>query len=139
MGSAAAGLGGTLWEFGDCKRMREVDALRKMAIENKDSPAGKLIEQAALNELCQIDRIKDAFGGKCPTLYPISVYETGVVVRPLEPQLGYVGHCHNLDSDGFCKPFVAIHKSKPKPIVKKAGPCPTGTIEACVPARGGFP
>lgn len=48
--------GGTLWEFGDCKRMRESSALRSLGYPD-----------AALAELCQIDRVREAFGGKCPT------------------------------------------------------------------------
>jgi hypothetical protein len=48
--------GGTLWEFGDCKRMRESSALLQLGYPD-----------AALAELCQIDRVRDAFGGKCPT------------------------------------------------------------------------
>lgn len=48
--------GGTLWEFSDCKRMRESSALRALGYPD-----------AALAELCQIDRVKEAFGGTCPT------------------------------------------------------------------------
>lgn len=51
--------GGGLWEFGDCKRIREAAALDHM---------GYRLE--AVRELCQIDRVKDAFGGKCPALPP---------------------------------------------------------------------
>lgn len=47
--------GGTLWEFGDCKRMRESSALLQLGFPD-----------AALAELCQIDRVREAFGGKCP-------------------------------------------------------------------------
>lgn len=47
--------GGTLWEFGDCKRLRESAALRSLGYPD-----------AALAELCQIDRVREAFGGKCP-------------------------------------------------------------------------
>ena len=60
--SLGAGIGGTIFEFGDCKRLREVTALRAIAHETRDPR----VEQAALNELCQIDRVKEAFGGHCP-------------------------------------------------------------------------
>lgn len=53
--SAGGGLGGTLWEFSDCKRMRESAALEHLGYHD-----------AAIAELCQIDRVRDAFGGTCP-------------------------------------------------------------------------
>lgn len=56
LGGGGSG-GGTLWEFADCKRMREASALLHMGFR-----------QAAINELCQIDRVKDAFGGDCPVI-----------------------------------------------------------------------
>lgn len=59
-GASASG-GGTLWEFGDCKRMREAAMLRAISAETGDPR----FEQAALNELCQIDRVKQAMGGSC--------------------------------------------------------------------------
>ena len=55
LGGGGSG-GGTLFEFGDCKRMREISVLLALGYR-----------QAAVNELCQIDRVKDAFGGTCPT------------------------------------------------------------------------
>lgn len=48
--------GGALWEFGECKIIREADALNKLGYPD-----------AAVAELCQIDRVKEAFGGKCPS------------------------------------------------------------------------
>jgi hypothetical protein len=54
LGGGGSG-GGTLWEFGDCKRMRESSALLQLGYPD-----------AALAELCQIDRVREAFGGKCP-------------------------------------------------------------------------
>jgi len=53
--NAGGGVGGTLWEFRDCKIMREANTLDRMGYH-----------QAAINELCQIDRIREAFGGSCP-------------------------------------------------------------------------
>lgn len=53
--NAGGGVGGTLWEFSDCKRMRESAALDRMGFRD-----------AAVAELCQIDRVREAFGGKCP-------------------------------------------------------------------------
>jgi hypothetical protein len=55
MGGGGSG-GGSLWEFGDCKRLRESAALRELGYPD-----------AALAELCQIDRVRDAFGGTCPS------------------------------------------------------------------------
>lgn len=54
--SAGGGVGGTLWEFGDCKRMRESAALERLGYTD-----------AAVAELCQIDRVREAFGGTCPS------------------------------------------------------------------------
>lgn len=53
--SAGGGFGGTLWEFGECKIMRESAALDRMGYRDE-----------AVAELCQIDRVRKAFGGKCP-------------------------------------------------------------------------
>lgn len=71
-GSASAGSGGgTLFEFGDCKRIREFAAIRAVANNTpglSDADRARL-NQGALAELCQIGRVLDAFGGACPTLY----------------------------------------------------------------------
>lgn len=63
--------GGTLWEFRDCKIMREAGLLRTIAHNTPGLPKHDVhrIDQAALNEVCQIGRVLEAFGGKCPTLY----------------------------------------------------------------------
>lgn len=61
LGGGGSG-GGNLWEFADCKRIREANMLRAIARETNNP----VIEQGALNELCQIDRVKRAFGGSCP-------------------------------------------------------------------------
>ncbi len=58
--------GGTLWEFGDCKRMRESAALRALGYPD-----------AALAELCQIDRVREAFGGKCPSSEVVATVDAG--------------------------------------------------------------
>lgn len=60
LGGGGSG-GGTLWEFTDCKRMRESAALRSL---------GQPL--AALRELCQIDRVREAMGGACPEAAPVS-------------------------------------------------------------------
>ena len=70
LGGGGSG-GGTLWEFGDCKRVRESAILRAMARETGD----RRLEQGALNELCQIDRIKEAFGGDCPSLTSVEAVD----------------------------------------------------------------
>lgn len=54
--NAGGGVGGTLWEFADCKRMRESAALERLGYHD-----------AATAELCQIDRVRQAMGGECPT------------------------------------------------------------------------
>lgn len=56
LGGGGSG-GGSLWEFADCKRIREAHLLQAWGFH-----------QAAVNELCQIDRVLQAFNGKCPTL-----------------------------------------------------------------------
>lgn len=58
--------GGTLWEFSDCKRMRESAALRDLGYPG-----------AALAELCQIDRVRDAFGGHCPSAHLVLDTDAG--------------------------------------------------------------
>lgn len=83
LSSGGAG-GGTLWEFGDCKRMRESAALRSLAVETGDAR----LQQAALNELCQIDRIREAFGGHCPV-----IGERTPTVEPARAQYRYPAWC----------------------------------------------
>lgn len=63
--SGGGSAGGSLFEFGDCKRMREASFLLGMGYR-----------QAAINELCQIGRVLEAFGGTCPTI------EAATVVQP---------------------------------------------------------
>lgn len=69
LGGGGSG-GGSLWEFADCKRMREADFLYKMGFQ-----------QAAVNEMCQIDRVKQAFGGQCPII-PTVPMSYGVITDP---------------------------------------------------------
>ena len=97
--------GGTLWEFGDCKRMRESSALLQLGYPD-----------AALAELCQIDRVREAFGGRCPG-------EPGAVMvqMPTPPEPEYqpirMAYCDPHTSvvwqDGSCH-----RRPKPKPSIK---------------------
>lgn len=56
LGTQAGGSGGGMWEFHDCKAVREADTLFAMGYKTQ-----------AVALLCQqIDRVKEAFGGSCP-------------------------------------------------------------------------
>lgn len=57
LGAVLASFGGTLWEFQDCKIIREAAMLKSWGYHD-----------AAIAELCQIGRVKDAFGGTCPSV-----------------------------------------------------------------------
>lgn len=72
--SAGGGVGGTLWEFGDCKRLRESKMLHDWGYPD-----------AALAEMCQIDRVKEAFekvGRQCPS--PAAVAEPVTTKYPFD-------------------------------------------------------
>ena len=66
--------GGSLFEFGDCKRMREAKFLNDLGVQ----VGSRDLIQASLNEMCQIGRVLEAFGGKCPHIY---AEKTVVVTR----------------------------------------------------------
>lgn len=96
--------GGTLWEFGDCKRMRESSALLQLGYPD-----------AALAELCQIDRVREAFGGRCPGEPGAMMVQ--MVPQPIaEPQPVHAAFCDPHTSvvwqDGSCH-----HKPKPVPHI----------------------
>jgi hypothetical protein len=68
--------------------MRESHALRSIAAEVSNPQVRAQLEQGALNELCQIDRVKDAFGGRCPTL----------AMLDLDTQAGKFDYCFTRDA-----------------------------------------
>lgn len=103
--------GGTLWEFADCKRMRESSALLQLGFPD-----------AALAELCQIDRVRDAFGGRCPGevgAVMVKLPEPPVVVPAPSPRKHWATvPCHlprYRDASGTCHDAAP----KPKPAVEQ--------------------
>ena len=61
LGGGGSG-GGTLWEFQECKIIREANALHMLGQD-----------AAAVAELCEIDRVRKAFGGTCPSQQTTSI------------------------------------------------------------------
>ena len=96
------GGGGGGWEFTECKIMREANALLQLGYR-----------QAAVNELCQIDRVRQAFGGRCPTIDVVVAAPPPVFVPlPCPPP----GRLH----DGDCR--FDTWPTPPNHVVKAAAP-----------------
>lgn len=102
--------GGSIFEFRDCKVLREAAELANLG----HADIGTI-------EICQqIDRVREAFGGTCPTLTPPIIAQS----QP-RPVMGYMGACLPPDvrwADGSCHSHAAVHAVyHPKP---KAPPPP---------------